>query len=225
MEFLIKRETTGPWSQNTQSNLPEEVCCFWFLIQKISLFLAGGGQYQGLCLKPPAPPLRAGSWERGFFEGLPCAAGDFGWGLGVGWGPLLSTRPIPSNLGQHFTLISCRAKGSCLWGPLGCCGGPSSPFHQGPAQRQGTGREPTCRRCCKPTRGLSRWAVLEGGASFPNNFPGVGAAPAGAFVLLCADASGARSGLLGTVSESLRLPPGVPHFFSVSNCHLPLAPQ
>ena len=84
MEFLIKRETTGPWSQNTQSNLPEEVCCFWFLIQKISLFHAGGGQYQGLCLKAPVPLLRAGSRERGFFKGLPCAASDLGWGVGGG---------------------------------------------------------------------------------------------------------------------------------------------
>ena len=97
-------------------------------------------------------------------------------GAGVGWGPLLPTWPIPSNLGQHFTLISCRARGSSLWGPLGCCGGPSSPgsgeeittlppgTSSEAGHRQGTGREPTCRRCCKPTRSLSRWTVLKGGA-------------------------------------------------------------
>ena len=47
---------------------------------------------------------------------------------------------------------------------LGLRFGFSTWHREKPAQRQGRVWEPTCRRCCKPTRSLSRWAFLEGGA-------------------------------------------------------------
>lgn len=100
----------------------------------MSFFHAGGGQYQGLYLEPPAQ-LRAGSWGRGFFKDLPCAASDFG-GFSS---PDLTHPGSDSNLRQHFVLISFRGGEAASGGPSGTVGGPllgtvmsSPPFYQGP---------------------------------------------------------------------------------------------
>lgn len=78
--------------------------------------MAGGGQYQGLCLEAPYPSAEGQTvWGEAVFKDLPCPAGGFV------LGSILLAGPIPSNLGQHFIPISCRGVGSCVLGPLGHC--------------------------------------------------------------------------------------------------------
>lgn len=96
-----------------------------------SLFLAGGDQYQGLCLEAPTP-----AWGRGLFKDLPCAASDFVFGF---YSPGLAIR---SNLGQHFCVKSCRGGQVASSGPSGAVGGPPwlGPVPSSPPLQQGPGR-------------------------------------------------------------------------------------